>query len=146
MSFPEQEDSMAETIRKVDYFYIKAPNKPGEGARVLGAFRDEGVNFLAFSGFPEGEGAQIDFVPEETPKFEAAAKKAGLRLSPKKTGFLAQGEDRVGAIADIMGKLAGVQINITAIDAICAGEGRYGAIFWVKPNDVSKAAQTLGIS
>ena len=24
---------MAETIRRVDYFYVTAPNKPGEGVR-----------------------------------------------------------------------------------------------------------------
>lgn len=136
---------MSETIRKVDYFYIKTPNKAGEGARVLGALRDAGVNLLAFSGFPEGDGAQIDFVPEDTALFQAAAKKAGLKLSPKKTGFLAQGEDRVGAVAGIMGRLAAVKINITAIDAVCAGAGRYGAIFWVKPADVSKGAEALGV-
>ena len=27
----QREDPMAETIRRVDYFYVTAPNKPGEG-------------------------------------------------------------------------------------------------------------------
>ena len=137
---------MGETIRKVDYFYIQTANKPGEGARLLGALRDEGVNLLAFTGFPFGRRAQIDFIPEDTAAFRAAAKRAGMKLSPKKTGFWVQGEDRVGAIADIMEKLAGARINVTAIDAVCAGEGRYGAIFWVKPPDVRKAAKILGAS
>ena len=26
---------MAETVRKVDYFYIETPDKPGEGAKAL---------------------------------------------------------------------------------------------------------------
>ena len=26
---------MADTIRVVEYFYVVAPNKPGEGARIL---------------------------------------------------------------------------------------------------------------
>ena len=137
---------MGETIRKVDYFYIQTANKPGEGARLLGALRDGGVNLLAFTGFPVGRRAQIDFIPEDTAVFRAAAKRAGMKLSPKKTGFWVQGEDRVGAIADIMEKLAGARINVTAIDAVCAGEGRYGAIFWVKPPDVRKAAKILGAS
>jgi hypothetical protein len=136
---------MAEVIRKVDYFYIDSPNKPGEGARVLTALRDAGVNLLAFTGFPQGRRAQIDFVPEDSAAFKAAAKKAGLKLSPKKTGFLVQGEDRIGAIAEIMGKLADAGVNVTAIDAMAAGEGRYGAIFWVKPPDVRKASKALGI-
>jgi hypothetical protein len=137
---------MADKVRKVDYFYITAPNKPGEGAKVLAALQDAGVNLLAFSGFPHGRRAQIDFVPENSAKFKAAAKKAGLALSPKKTAFLIQGEDRRGAVARIMGKLAGLKINVTAIDAVSAGNGRYGAILWVKPADVRKAAKALGAS
>lgn len=137
---------MAETVRKIDYFYIETPNKPGEGARVLGVLRDAGVNLLAFTGFPSGRKVQIDFIPEDTVAFKTAAKQAGLKLSPKKTGFLIQGEDRVGAVADIVGKLAAANVNVTAMDAVCAGEGRYGAILWVKAPDVRKAAKALGAS
>src|SRR5512136_1576879 len=135
---------MAETIRKVDYFYIETPNKPGEGAKALALFRDQGVNLLAFSGFPQGRKAQIDFIPEDAVAFKTAARKAGLKLSAKKTGFLIQGEDRPGAFADIVGKLAAVNINVTASNAVYAGEGRYGAMLWVKPADVRKAAKALG--
>ena len=135
---------MAETIRKVDYFYAEVPNKPGEGARILAALRDAGVNLLAFSGFPSGRRSQIDFVAENPDLLKAAARQAGLKLSPKKTGFLLQGEDRPGAVGDMMGRLAAAGINVTAIDAVTAGEGRYGAILWVKPPDVRKAAQALG--
>ncbi len=137
---------MTETIRKVDYFYIKAANKPGEGARVLRALRDEGINLLAFSGFPQGRKAQIDFIPENPVAFEAAAKRVGLKLSKKKSGFLVQGEDRPGAVAGIMARLADAKINVTAIDAVSAGGGRYGAILWVKSKDVAAAAQALGAS
>jgi hypothetical protein len=134
---------MAETIRKVDYFYIEIPNKPGEGAKVLAALRDAGVNLLGFTGFPRGRKAQIDFIPEDTAAFKVAAKKAGFRLSPKKTGFLIQGDDRRGAIADIVEKLAAANVNITATDAVSAGAGRYGAIMWVKAPDMRKAAKVL---
>jgi len=68
-----------------------------------------------------------------------------LKLSSKKTGFLAQGADQPGVIAGIMGKLAAAGVNVTALDAIAAGEGRYGAIFWVKPPEIRKAAKALGI-
>jgi len=132
-------------IRKIDYFYVEIPNKPGVAAKALTALREAGVNLLAFSGFPQGRKAQMDFIPEDPVAFRIAAKKAGLKLSPRKTGFLAQGEDRTGAVAEIMGKLAAAGINVTAIDAITAGEGRYGAIFWVKAPDVRKAATALGI-
>lgn len=83
-------------------------------------------------------------VPEDSRQFRAAVKKAGLAFNPKKTGFLIQGKDRPGALAQILGKLAAAGINLTAVDGLSAGEGRWGAILWVKPEDVSKAAKLLG--
>jgi hypothetical protein len=43
-------------------------------------------------------------------------------------------------------RLAAARINVTAIDAICAGGGRYGAILWVASRDYNKAATRLGAS
>ena len=136
---------MAEMIRPVDYYYIHVPDKPGEGAKILGLLKTAGVNLLAFSGFPQGKRAQLDFFPEDPVAFLTVAKRAKWKLSPKKTGFLIQGDDRVGACADFLGKLAAAKVNVTAVDAVSAGAGRYGAIFWVKPRDVSRAAKALGI-
>jgi len=135
---------MADTVRRVDYFYTTAPHKPGEGARLLGLLRDRGVNLLAFSGFPAGRRAQLDFVPADSAGFVAVAKAAKVKLSPPKAVFLIDGDDRAGAIAEITGKLATAKINITAIDAVRAGAGRFGALVWVKPKDVKKAAAVLG--
>src|SRR5919201_1072997 len=71
---------MADTIRVVEYFYVETPNTPGVGAAMLTALRDARVNLLAFSGFPSGRRAQIDFVPEDAAAFRAAAKAAKWKL------------------------------------------------------------------
>ena len=60
-----------------------------------------------------------------------------------KTGFVIQGDDRTGAVAEVVSKLSEAKINITALQAVAAGAGRYGAILWVKPRDVNKAAKIL---
>src|SRR2546422_3508496 len=65
---------MAETVRAVDYFYMMVPDKPGEGARILGTLRNAGVNLRAYSGFPSGRGAQLDFVPADPAAFQAVAR------------------------------------------------------------------------
>lgn len=137
---------MADLIRKVAYFKTQTPNRAGEGARILGVLKGAGVNLFAFTGFPRGRRAQMDFIPENAAAFKKAAKKAGLKVGAQKTGFLVQGEDRKGAVAGVMEKLAKARINLTAMDAVSAGKGRYGAIFWVKPKDAAKAAKTLGAS
>jgi hypothetical protein len=137
---------MADQVRKVSYFSIEKPDKPGEGAHLLKLLKDSGVNLLAFTAFPSGRKAQMDLVPEDTEALKAAAKKMGLALSEQRSGFLVQGQDRVGAITDMTQKLADAGINIMALDAIAAGEGRFGAIFWIGPADIEKAERILGAS
>lgn len=135
-----------DTIRKVDYFSMQTAHKVGEGARLLAGLRDAGVDLLAFTGFPSGRRAQVDFIPADTAQFRAAARKLKLKVGPRKTVFLVQGDDRPGAIAEICEKLADARINMIAMDAVAIGNGRYGAIFWVEPRDVNKAAKVLGAS
>jgi hypothetical protein len=135
---------MAESIRRAQYFYVMAPDKAGEGARALQALRDAGVNLLAFSGFPVGKRAQLDFVPQDPAAFRAAAKRNRWKVVGPKTVFLIEGDDRTGVCAEILGRLAQAGINVTATDAVVAGAGRFGALMWVKPRDVAKAAKVLG--
>ena len=123
---------MPDTIRVVEYFYMTAPNKPGEGARALNTLKEAGVNLLAFSGFPQGRRAQLDFIPADPVAFKQAAKRAKWKMVGPKRGFLLQGDDRVGAIAELLDGLGTAKINVTAIDAVSV-DGRYGAIFWVAP-------------
>jgi hypothetical protein len=136
---------MPDTIRVVEYFYMTAPNKPGEGARALNTLKDAGVNLLAFSGFPEGRRAQLDFVPDDAAAFKQAAKRAKWKVVGPKRGFLVQGDDRVGAAAELLERLAAAKISLTALDAVSV-DGRYGAIFWVAPKDVKKTAALLNAS
>jgi hypothetical protein len=140
----EKESTMSNSLRKVDYYYVIVSNTAGQGARVLSGLAKEGVNLVAFSGFPSGGKGQLDLVPDNSAKFRRAAKKLKLRLSKRKTGFLLQGDDRVGAMTKVLSALAKARINVTAMDAVTAGKGRFGAIFWVKPKAVAKAAKLLG--
>ena len=135
---------MSDSVRKVDYFYVMVPNAAGQGAKIIAGLAAEGVNLLAFSGFPSGRRAQLDLIPDDASQLKRAARKLGLALSARKTGFLCQGSDRVGALAGLLSSLAAARIDVTAIDAVASGGGRYGAIFWVKPQAVAKAAKVLG--
>ncbi|MGH7529158.1 MAG: hypothetical protein ACREMN_02150 [Gemmatimonadales bacterium] len=135
---------MADTIRKMDYFYVTAPDKPGEGARVLGALRDAGVNLTAVHAFPSARRSQIDVVPADSARFLNAAKTAGLKVSKPKTVFLIDGDDRIGAMAQLLARLGAGNVNVTATTGICSGGGRYGALLWVNPRDVKKASEILG--
>lgn len=137
---------MADTVQRVEYFYVQVPNRAGEGARYLAALGEAGINLLAFSGFPEGRASQLDFVPADPAAFRAFAKRSKWKVTGPKRALLLGGDDRVGVVAEVHKKLADAKINVTAIDAVCAGAGRYGAILWVAPRDYAKAAGLLGAS
>jgi len=136
---------MADRVRRVNYAYLIVPNRPGQGARITDQLREAGVNLLAYTAFPTRAGkAQVDLLAEDLAPIRSIARRNEWRLSDAKKGFLVQGDDRVGAVHNHLKKLAERKINITAIDAVAAGKGRYGMLFWVKPKDYARAATALG--
>ena len=139
-----KEHIVADKLTKVDYYTTTISNTSGQGVKILAGLADAGVSLAAFSGFPAGRRAQLDFVPDKPEKFLRAAKSLNLALSAKKTCFVFHGNDRVGALTKIFGKLAQARINVIAAQAVGAGKGRCGAIFWVKPGNAAKAAKLLG--
>ena len=73
-------------IRKVVYFSMKVPNRPGVGVEMLRSIAKGKQNLLAFTGFPNGGKAQVDFVPAKPVEFARGARKKGVKLGKKKTG------------------------------------------------------------
>ena len=135
---------MPDRVRKVNYCYLTVPNRPRQGAVVLGTLRDAGVGLLGYTGFPaRARKAQLDLVAESMAPLRRVAKKNGWRLSKTKRGFLIQGKDELGAVHRHIKKLADEGINITAADAVAAGKGRYGMLLWVKDRDFRRAAKLL---
>lgn len=136
---------MLDQIRQIDCFYLTVPDNPREEARVLAALQAAGVNLLGISAFPHGaHKSQLDLIPEDSGAFRKAAKSAGLKLSRKGTGFLIQGEDQPGALADTANTLAEAHIKIISAQVFCAGSGRCGGMLWVGAPDARRAAKALG--
>ena len=136
---------MADRVSRISYAYVKVPNRPGQGARITEQLREGGVNLLAYTAFPvRGGKAQVDLIAEDMGAVRRIARKHGWRLSDAKKGFLVRGDDRVGAVHAHLRKLAARKINVTAIDAVSAGKGRYAMLLWVKPKDYARAATALG--
>jgi hypothetical protein len=135
---------MAYQIRKVKYCYLMVPSRSGQAAKVLHELKLAGVNLLAFSGFPARAGkSQLDLIADNMAGIARVARKNNWHLSKVKQCFLAQGTDEAGAVEKVLKRLTEVNINIIAADAVAAGKGRYGMIFWVKPDKFTQAARVL---
>jgi hypothetical protein len=128
----------------VGYCYVTVPNRPGQGARVLEAIQEAGVNLIAHIGFPGRAGkAQLDFVAERLGPLRRLAARQGWRISRNKQAFLVQGKDAPGAVHRHLQRLADARISVTAAAGVAAGGKRYGMILWVKPRDYARAARAL---
>jgi len=136
---------MPDRVKKVNYCYPIVPNRAGQGAKILGEIARAGISLLAYSGFPVGGGrSQLDLVVEDVGPLRRLARRSGWRLSKVKKGFVVQGTDQAGAVHRHLKKLGDAGINVTAADAVAAGQGRYGMLLWVKPRDYARAARVLG--
>jgi hypothetical protein len=136
---------MADLIRTAQYFKVQIADKPGTLGGMLAPLREEGVNLLAVHAFPRNRRTQVDVVPEDPTAFKNVAKAHKLKVQGPKMCLLVDGEDRPGVLADLTDRLGSARINMTAVTGLAAGQGRFGAILWVKPRDVKKAAKVFGI-
>jgi hypothetical protein len=136
---------MEDLIRTAQYFKVQIADKPGTLGGMLAPLREEGVNLLAVHAFPRNRRTQVDVVPEDPTAFKNVAKAHKLKVQGPKMCLLVDGEDRPGVLADLTDRLGSARINMTAVTGLAAGQGRFGAILWVKPRDVKKAAKVFGI-
>ncbi len=129
-------------IQRTQYFSIAVEDKPGELARFARKMKAANVNLSGVWGFGIGQSkAQIFAVPQDVEKFKQAAKAGGLSIKEGMCFRLA-GEDKVGALLDILERVASEGINLHAVDAL-ALEGRFAAYIWAQDKDVEKLDRLL---
>jgi hypothetical protein len=135
---------MAATIRGVEYFYLTVRDRPGESYRLLSQMASLGVDLLAFSAVPMGgETTQLTLFPAQADRLRAAAESGGLALSGPQFAFLIQGDDELGALLGIHRKLAEAQINVFASSGVTDGQGGFGYLIYVRPQDYEQALRVL---
>lgn len=137
---------MAFKIRRVEYFYATVQDQPGEAYQLLSRLAELGLNLLAFTAIPVGPmRTQLTLFPDDPLRMADAAAKSRLSLDGPHPAFLVQGDDELGALASIHQKLYEARVNVYASSGVTDGDGSFGYVLYVRPEDFGRAAQALGI-
>lgn len=137
---------MAARIRPVEYFYTMVSDRPGEAYRLLSRLAAEEVNLLAFNIVPVGPAAtQLVIFPESAAGLLRTAEKAGLEITGPQHAILIQGDDELGALVNIHQKLFAAGVNVYASNGVNDGQGDYGYVLYLRPDDYVTATRILGL-
>jgi hypothetical protein len=138
------QNDMSFSIRKANYYYATIKDQPGEAYKLLSQLMGLGVNLLAFAAVPFGPGTtQLTIFPDDDLDLTSLAGKAGLKLDGPHPAFLVQGDDELGALAEVHEKFLRTGVNVYASTGVSDGKGNYGYIIYVRPEDFERAAKTL---
>lgn len=132
-------------IRRELYFSIHGKDKPGEISAITAALMSAGVDCSGIWGFgTSSDRAEIMVVPRHPKDFKALAQKEGWQFS-EGICFHLEGDDKTGALVDILNKIAREKINLKAVDAI-AVDSAFGCYLWAGDAESEQVAQILGLS
>src|SRR5258705_3989811 len=137
---------MAFKIRRVDYFYATLKDQPEEAYRLFSLLGTLGKNLLVITAVPFGPmNTQLTIFPEDTGKLRSEAQKSGLKLDGPQPALLVQGDDKLGAVAEVHMKLYEANVNVYASSGVADGKGSYGYVIYVRPDDYETAWAALKV-
>jgi hypothetical protein len=136
---------MAFAIRNVEYYYANVRDELGAAYRILAQLAELGIDLLAFTAVPSGPTlAQFTLVPRDSRKLLAQSTVAGLPLDGPYHAFLVQGDDELGALANVHEQLVSADIDIFASSGVSDGRGAFGYLIYVREDQFERAATALG--
>jgi len=137
---------MAFKIRKVEYFYCSVVDQPGEAYKLLSQLEQSGINLLAFTAIPVGPNrTQLTLFPDTPDKLIIEAKRANFVIDGPHPAILVQGDDELGALADIHQVLYEANVNVYASNGVTDNRGSFGYLLYVRPEEYEQAAAALKV-
>jgi hypothetical protein len=137
---------MEYTISKVKYFHATVADQPGEAYKFLSQLAGLGINLLAFSAVPVGPSVtQLTVFPEDPARLKHEGSKMGMYFDGPHKAFLVQGDDELGALAEIHRKIYDVDVNVHSASGVSDGRGSFGYIVYIKSDNFERAAAALGL-
>jgi len=137
---------MACSVRCVEYFSTTVLGQPGEAYKFLETLAGLGINLLAFTAVPIGPlHTQLTLFPEETGRLAREAQSDSLALDGPHPALLVQGDDELGALAELHKRLSDARVNVYASTGVADGRGSFGYVIYLRPEEFARAMEALGL-
>jgi len=135
---------MALSVRTMEYFNTRILDMPGKAYEILAQLASEDINVLAFSAVPFGNNqVELTIFPDNVDNFLQLARLLGWAVTGPQHACMVQGDDHLGALAEIQKKLGDAGVRIYASSGVTDGQGRYGYVVYFKEGDHEVAARAL---
>lgn len=136
---------MQTKAKRIQTLDVQLPTEAGALARIYSGFRESGVNVIASWGYEmRPHEARAHFYVTDLDKTKATLTKMGFKPTVTEACWI-EGEDKLGAYAEVLGQVAKAGINIGATDAFTVN-GRFASVlFTAEPKDYSALCKALNI-
>lgn len=135
---------MKTVLKRIQTLDVTLPAEAGALARIYSGFREANVNVIASWGYEMGpKEAMAHFFVADTKATEVILKKMGLKAKVNDACWI-EGDDKLGAYAEVLGRVSKAGVNLTATDAFSIN-GRFASVLFTAPNDFPKLCKALEI-
>lgn len=135
---------MKARIRSVPYYYARVEGDPDSAYEWLEELASADVDLLAFSAVPYGPNhVELTMFPVDPQGLVNSSLAHGQNLIGPYHALLVQGDDHLGALAEIHDELRDTGVKVYSSTGVTDGKGGFGYIVYVREQDASAAARIL---
>ena len=112
----------------------------------MSKLEQSGINLLAFTAIPVGpDRTQLTLFPEIPTKLVSEAKRSSFSLDGPHHALLVQGDDELGALADVHQVLFDANVNVYASNGVTDSKGSFGYLLYIRPEEFERATTALKV-
>lgn len=130
--------------RRLLCYSMSVVDRPGHLASLVRQFANQDVSLAGLWTFSIGEGkAWVIIVPEDPALFKKVTSALSID-SAEGTCFHVTGDNRIGALSQLLETIAQKGLNVHALDSI-AVDNKFGCYIWPENNEIEQVAEVLGL-
>lgn len=134
---------MPTQAKKIQTLEVNLNTKPGELSKVYTTLKEYNVDVIASWGFEMGPNqAKAIIYPTDINKAKTALAKLNLPVKPAQACYVT-GDNKPGAYAELLDKIAKSGVNLHATDAFGIGN-KFATVFFTEDKDYPTLCKALG--